>query len=78
MVGNELTKRICKSRMDSVGVRGIPPMKWEDRVLEYLRERKDRRLIGVENTRVECMDRRKWRLLLCPSPWGSSQKRVTE
>ncbi len=43
MVGDELTKKIYKSRVDTVGVKGIPLIKWEDRVLEYLREKGNRR-----------------------------------
>lgn len=40
---DELTKRICKSEVNAVGVRGrTPPIKWKDKVLEYIRERKDR------------------------------------
>ncbi len=63
MGGGELTKEIYKIGVDAVGVRGSPPIKWKDRVLEYLRERGwDRRLRGMVNARVECMDRSKWRL----------------
>ncbi len=36
-----MTKRIYKSGVDAVGVRGRPPIKCEDSVLEYLRERRD-------------------------------------
>ncbi len=62
MGGNELTKRIYKIEVDAVDVRGKPPIKWEDIVLEYLREREERRLRGMVNARVECMDRSKWTL----------------
>jgi len=34
----------------------------EDRLLEYVRERWDKRLRGIEGARIECMDRSKWRL----------------
>jgi len=36
---SELTRRIYKSKIDVGSVRGRPPVKWEDRVLEYVRER---------------------------------------
>jgi len=65
----------------SVGVRGSPPVKWEDRLLECLKEREDRRLRGIEGARVECMDRSKWRLFcrghpLEGVPWNRRQIRL--
>ena len=36
---SEMTRRIYKGGVDAVGVRGRPPVKWEDRLLEYMRER---------------------------------------
>jgi len=59
---SELTRRIYKSRIDVGSVRGRPPVKWEDRVLEYVREREDARVRGLEDVRMRCMDRCKWRL----------------
>ncbi len=56
MGGDKLTKRIYKSGVDAVGVRRRPPVKLEDRVLEYWRERGGRRLRGMVNARVECRD----------------------
>jgi len=56
-----MTRRIYKGGVDAVGVRGRPPVKWEDRLLEYMRERGDRRLRGIEGARMECMNRSKWR-----------------
>ena len=32
------------SMIDVAGVRGRSPVKWEDRVLEYMRERGERRM----------------------------------
>ncbi len=57
MGGDEFTKKIYMSGVDAVGVRGRPPIKWEDGVLEYLRERRDIRLRGMESSKVKCMDR---------------------
>ncbi len=48
-----------------VGARGRLPMKWGDRVLEYVRERGERRMRGLENARRECKGRNKWRLFCC-------------
>ncbi len=49
----ELTKRIYRSKIDAGNVREQPPIKWEDRVMEYVR--------GLEDVRVRCMDRYNWR-----------------
>ncbi len=35
----ELTKRVYRCKIDAGNVRGRPPFKWEDRVMEYVRER---------------------------------------
>ncbi len=35
----DLTKRMYKSKIDVGNVRGRHPIKWEDRILEYIRER---------------------------------------
>lgn len=32
---NEVMRKVYKSRIDAMGVRGWPPCKWKDRVLEY-------------------------------------------
>ncbi len=50
------------SMVDAVGERGRPPVKWQDRVLEYVRERGERRMRRLEHARRECKDRNKWRL----------------
>ncbi len=50
---DESGKRIHTSGVDAVDVRRGPPIKWKDRVLEYLRKRRDRRLRGMVNARVE-------------------------
>ena len=39
LVRGVMTKRVYKSYVDSVGVKGGVPVKWDDRMLEYLRER---------------------------------------
>ncbi len=56
---DKMTKRIYKSEVAVVDMRGRPPIKWEDRGSEYLKERGNRRLRGMESARVECMDRSK-------------------
>ena len=34
-----MTKRVYKSTIEDIGIRGRPPVKWEDRVHEFMRER---------------------------------------
>ncbi len=45
----ELTKRIYRSKIDAGNVRGRPPIKWEDRVMEYVRERERERERGCRS-----------------------------
>ncbi len=42
MAENVMTKRVYMGMVDVVGARGQPPVKWGDRVLEYVRERGER------------------------------------
>ncbi len=62
MAENEMTKRVYMSMIDEMGPRGLPPVKWGNRVLEYVRERGERRMRGLEHARRECKDRNNWRL----------------
>ena len=57
-----MTKRLYKSSIEGVGVRGRPPVKWQDRVQEYVRERGVNGMRGLEQARKECKDRNRWRL----------------
>ena len=59
-----------KSYVDSVGIRGGVPVKWDDRMLEYFRERNVRGVRNLEPPRRECKDESKWRLL----SWLSSEQ----
>ena len=70
IVESELTKREYISMIDAVGARGWPPVRWEDRVLEYLRERGERSVRGLEHARRECKDRNKWLLFCRGHPLG--------
>ena len=65
-----MTKRVYGSSVDSVGVRGGVPVKWDDRVLEYLRERNERGVRSLEQARRECKDRSKWGLFCRGHPLG--------
>ena len=65
---NEMTKRVYRSKVEEV--RGRPPVKWEDRVIEYVNERGEGRIRGLENAREECKNREKWRLFCRGHPLG--------
>ena len=67
-----MTKRVYRSEVDAVGVRGRPPVKWEDRVIEYVNERGEGRIRGLENAREECKNREKWRLFCRGHPLGGA------
>ena len=43
---NEMTKRVYRSEVDAVGVRGRSPVKWEDRVIAYVNEKEGRGELG--------------------------------
>ncbi len=42
--------------------RGRPPVRWRDRVKEYMSARGASRGEGLNQTRRECLDRERWRL----------------
>ncbi len=42
-------------------VRGRPPVKWRDRVQEYVRERGEGSLRNLEQARRVCQDRERWK-----------------
>ncbi len=51
-----MTRRVCVSEIEGGNVRGRPPVKWRDRVQEYVRERTERSLRNFEQARRECLD----------------------
>ena len=51
---------MCVCKLEVVDARGRPSLKWVDRVLEYV---KDRRFRGLEHARKECKDRNKCKLI---------------
>ena len=65
-----MTRRVYKSSVDFVGRRGRPQIKWEDRVQEYVKERKVRRVSNLGQARRECKDRSEWRLFCRGHPLG--------
>ncbi len=65
-----MTRRVYVSEVEGGNVRGQPPVKWRDRVQEYVRERGGGSLRNLEQARRECQDREMEALLPWPSPGG--------
>ncbi len=49
------------SEIEGGNVRGRPPLKWRDRVQEYVRERGEGSLRNLEQARRVCQDRERWK-----------------
>ena len=60
-----MTKRWYISKIEVVGARGKPPVKWEGRVLKYVRIR---RVKELEHARKECKNKNKWKLFCRDHP----------
>ncbi len=63
-----MTRRVYMSEIEGGNVRRLPPVKWEDRVQKYVRERGDGSLRNPEQARRECQDRERWKLFYCDHP----------
>ncbi len=50
------------SEIEGGNVRGQPPVKWRDRVQEYVREKGEGSLRNLQQARRECQDRERWQL----------------
>ncbi len=51
MEEGKMTRRVYVSKTEGGNVRGRPPVKWRDRVQEYVRERGERSLRNLEQAR---------------------------
>ncbi len=71
MEESKMTRRVYVSEIEGGNVRRRPPVKWRERVQEYVRERGERSLKSFDQARSECLDKERWKLLLWPSPGGS-------
>ncbi len=49
------------SEIEGGNVRGRPPVKWRDRVQEYVRERGEGFLRNLQQARRVCQDRERWK-----------------
>ncbi len=62
MKESKMTRRVYVSEIEGGNVRGRPPVKWRDRVQEYVRVRGERSLRNLEQARGECQDRERFKL----------------
>ncbi len=51
MVESKITRRVYVSEIEGGNARGLPPVKWRDRVQEYIKERGERSLRNFEQAR---------------------------
>ncbi len=56
------------SEIGGGNARGRPPVKWRDRVQEHVRERGEGSLRSLEQARLECQNRERWKLFCCGHP----------
>ncbi len=57
MEESKMTRSVYVSEIEGGNVRGRPPVKWRDRVQEYVRERGEGSLRNQEQARGKCQDR---------------------
>ncbi len=57
MEESKMTRRVYMSEIEGGNVRGQLPVKWRDRVQEYIRKRSERSLRKFEQARRECVNR---------------------
>ncbi len=73
--GGEFTKKVYKSEIKGPGVRGRPPVKWSNRVEEYMNERVAIGRGGLHHGRREYLDRENWRHFCRGHPLRGSFRR---
>ncbi len=62
MGSEECVKKVYMSEGAGPNSRGRPPVRWRDRVKEYMCERGAIRGGRLDQERRECLDRERWRL----------------
>ncbi|KAK3893161.1 hypothetical protein Pcinc_003002 [Petrolisthes cinctipes] len=75
MQGEEFVKKVYGSEVVGPGVRGRPPVRWQNRVEEYVKERNMRGRGGLEQVRRECWNRENWRHFCRGHPLEGSSRR---
>ena len=64
MKSKEFVKKVYVSELEGSNQRGRPLGRWRDKVKEYMCDRGDNRGGGLEQARMDCLDRERWRLLM--------------
>ena len=67
-------KKVYVSEIEDPRRRGRPVIRRKDKVKEYMHER-DANRRGIEQARMECVDRERWRLFCCGHPIGGCFQR---
>ncbi len=62
MKESKMTRKVYVSEIEGRNARKQPPVKWRDRVQEYVKERDERSCRNTEQARRECLDRERWKL----------------
>ncbi len=76
MEEGRMIRRVYMSEIERGNVRERPPVKWRDRVLEYVRDRSEGSLRNLEQARGKCQDRERWKLFCRGHPLvGASRSR---
>ena len=70
MGSGEFVKKVYMSESVGPNRRGRPPGRWRDRVKEYMCERGTTRGRVLEQAKMECLDRERWRLFCRGHPLG--------
>ncbi len=68
MEEGKMIKRVYMSEIEGGNVRGRPPVKFRDRVQEYVRERGEGSGRSLEQRRGGCQDGERWKLVCCGHP----------
>ncbi len=71
----EFVKKVYMSGGAGPSSRGRPPVRWRDRVKEYMCERSATRGGGLDQARRECLDRDRWKLFCRGVPLGERSRR---
>ncbi len=75
MGSEEFVKKVYMSESVGPNSTGRPPVRWRDRVKEYMCERGAIRRGGLDQARRECLDRERWRLFCRGHPLGGRSQR---
>ncbi len=75
MEESRMTRRVYVSEVEGGNARERPPVKWRDRVQEYVTERGERSVRNLEQARGERQDRERWKLFCHGHPLVGAPRR---